>query len=56
MRIFFFLGKCFVNGYGDYFGMEVDMDACIYLMLANDLIHRQEKKKQRVTKALCCWT
>jgi len=33
------IGKCFVNGYGDYFGMETDMDACIYLMLANDLIH-----------------
>ena len=32
-------GKCFVNGYGDYFGMETDMDACVYLMLANDLIH-----------------
>ena len=33
------VGKCFVNGYGDYFGMETDMDACVYLMLANDLIH-----------------
>jgi len=33
------IGKCFVNGYGDYFGMETDMDACVYLMLANDLIH-----------------
>jgi len=33
------IGHCFVNGYGDYFGLQVDMDACIYLMLANDLIH-----------------
>jgi len=30
----------FVGGYGEYFGLATDMDACVYLMLANDLIHR----------------
>ena len=31
----------FVGGYGEYFGLATDMDACVYLMLANDMIHRQ---------------
>ncbi len=32
------LGKAF-TGYGDYFGDNVDLDACTYLMLASELIH-----------------
>jgi 1,4-alpha-glucan branching enzyme len=34
------IGVCFVNGYGDYFNQATDWDACVYLMLANDIIHR----------------
>ena len=33
------IGHCFVNGYGEYFGLSTDIEACVYLMLANDLIH-----------------
>ncbi len=33
------IGHCFVNGYGEYFGLGTDTDACVYLMLANELIH-----------------
>jgi len=33
------MNHAFVHGYDDYFGMSTDVDACVYLMLANDLIH-----------------
>uniref|UniRef100_A0A6U4WMG1 1,4-alpha-glucan branching enzyme n=1 Tax=Hemiselmis andersenii TaxID=464988 RepID=A0A6U4WMG1_HEMAN len=33
------MNHAFVHGYDDYFGTATDMDACVYLMLANDLIH-----------------
>lgn len=29
----------FDTGYGEYFGLSTDIEACVYLMLANDLIH-----------------
>lgn len=29
----------FSGNYSEYFGMETNVDACVYLMLANDLIH-----------------
>eukprot|EP00189_Rhodosorus_marinus_P008869 CAMPEP_0184754644 /NCGR_PEP_ID=MMETSP0315-20130426/44728_1 /TAXON_ID=101924 /ORGANISM="Rhodosorus marinus, Strain UTEX LB 2760" /LENGTH=1183 /DNA_ID=CAMNT_0027234071 /DNA_START=529 /DNA_END=4080 /DNA_ORIENTATION=+ len=32
-------GVAFTGDYAEYFGFHVDIDACIYLMLANELIH-----------------
>ncbi|KAJ8905803.1 hypothetical protein NDN08_002308 [Rhodosorus marinus] len=32
-------GVEFTGDYAEYFGFHVDIDACIYLMLANELIH-----------------
>lgn len=33
------VGHAFVAGYDEYFGLQTDMDAAVYMMLANDLIH-----------------
>lgn len=33
------IGHCFADGYNEYFGDNVDEDAVVYMMLANDLIH-----------------
>ena len=33
------VGTGFSGNYTEYFGMQVDMDACVYLMLANDWLH-----------------
>jgi 1,4-alpha-glucan branching enzyme len=33
------VGMSFSGDYREYFGMHVDIDACVYLMLANDLLH-----------------
>lgn len=32
------IGFQFSGDYGEYFGMQVDVDACVYMMLANDLL------------------
>ena len=43
--IIFFLIFCllfkvtFTGNYGEYFGFATDVDAVVYLMLVNDLIH-----------------
>ena len=29
----------FSGNYGEYFGPQTNVDACVYLMLANELIH-----------------
>jgi len=34
------IGKGFSGGYHEYFGPDADMEAHVYLMLANDLIHK----------------
>jgi len=34
------INRSFSGSYSDYFGTEVDVDAVVYLMLANDLAHR----------------
>jgi 1,4-alpha-glucan branching enzyme len=34
------IGKGYSGGYHEYFGMDADIEAHVYLMLANDLIHR----------------
>jgi len=33
------IGQSFGGGLGEYFGHHVDMEACVYLMLANDMLH-----------------
>ncbi|KAJ8903996.1 hypothetical protein NDN08_000526 [Rhodosorus marinus] len=33
------IGMGFTGNYNEYFGLHVDMDACIYMMLANEMIH-----------------
>jgi len=33
------IGVGFSGGYHEYFGPNTDMDACVYLMMANDLAH-----------------
>jgi ADP-glucose type glycogen/starch synthase len=33
------IGKSFAGGYSDYFGGDLDVEACVYMMLANELIH-----------------
>lgn len=30
----------FSGDYNEYFGLQVDIDACVYMMLANDLLHK----------------
>lgn len=37
--IFCSLGQGFSGDYHEYFGLHVDEDALVYLMLANHLIH-----------------
>ncbi len=39
-RIFCLTNMHTLSGYDDYFGMGTDIDACVYLMLANDMIHK----------------
>jgi len=34
------IGRGFSGNYSEYFGYDTDVDACVYLMLANDLIKR----------------
>mmetsp|Transcript_66966 Transcript_66966/g.160397 ORF Transcript_66966/g.160397 Transcript_66966/m.160397 type:complete len:1446 (+) Transcript_66966:129-4466(+) len=34
------IGKGYSGGYHEYFGLDADIESHIYLMLANDLIHR----------------
>ena len=34
------IGKGYTGGFHEYFGPDADIDSHIYLMLANDLIHR----------------
>jgi 1,4-alpha-glucan branching enzyme len=34
------LNRSFSGAYGEYFGTDTDVDAVVYLMLANDLAHR----------------
>ena len=34
------IGYCFTGDYGDYFGMQTDLDGITYLMLANTLIKK----------------
>lgn len=29
----------FTGNYGEYFGLNTDVDALVYLMLANDMLH-----------------
>lgn len=29
----------FSGGYHEYFGLNTNVDACVYLMMANELIH-----------------
>lgn len=33
------LGQGFGGSYDDYFGLNVDVEGIVYLMLANDLLH-----------------
>jgi len=33
------IAKSFAGGYDDYFGGDLDMESCVYMMLANELIH-----------------
>eukprot|EP00208_Stichococcus_sp_RCC1054_P002995 CAMPEP_0206143896 /NCGR_PEP_ID=MMETSP1473-20131121/22240_1 /ASSEMBLY_ACC=CAM_ASM_001109 /TAXON_ID=1461547 /ORGANISM="Stichococcus sp, Strain RCC1054" /LENGTH=642 /DNA_ID=CAMNT_0053539511 /DNA_START=296 /DNA_END=2220 /DNA_ORIENTATION=- len=33
------INRSFSGGYGDYFGPDSNVDAAVYLMLANDLVH-----------------
>lgn len=33
------VGVQFTGDYSEYFGMQVDIDACVYMMLANGLLH-----------------
>ncbi|CAN8073955.1 unnamed protein product [Agarophyton chilense] len=33
------IGVQFTGNYGEYFGFQVDVDACVYMMLANKLVH-----------------
>jgi 1,4-alpha-glucan branching enzyme len=33
------IGVAFSGSYNEYFGMHVDLDACVYLMLMNDILH-----------------
>jgi 1,4-alpha-glucan branching enzyme len=33
------LSMAFTGNYGEYFGMDTDVDAIVYLMLANDMLH-----------------
>ena len=33
------LQMAFTGDYGEYFGMATDVDAMVYLMLANDMLH-----------------
>lgn len=39
MFIFCSLGQAFSGDYSEYFGLQVDEDALVYLMLANHLVH-----------------
>jgi len=34
------IGKGYSGGYDEYFGLDADMESHVYMMLANDLIHR----------------
>lgn len=34
-----FLQMSFTGNYGEYFGLTTDVDAMVYLMLANDMMH-----------------
>eukprot|EP00451_Oxyrrhis_marina_P028816 CAMPEP_0204361538 /NCGR_PEP_ID=MMETSP0469-20131031/38889_1 /ASSEMBLY_ACC=CAM_ASM_000384 /TAXON_ID=2969 /ORGANISM="Oxyrrhis marina" /LENGTH=1306 /DNA_ID=CAMNT_0051349943 /DNA_START=36 /DNA_END=3956 /DNA_ORIENTATION=+ len=34
------LGTGFSGGYHEYFGPATDVESCVYMMLANDLVHR----------------
>lgn len=34
------IGVQFSGDYAEYFGFQVDMDACVYMMLANELVHK----------------
>jgi len=33
------LGFAFTGNYGEYFGMDTDVDALVYMMIANDMLH-----------------
>lgn len=33
------IGVQFSGNYDEYFGMQVDIDACVYMMLANEMLH-----------------
>ncbi|KAA8493637.1 1,4-alpha-glucan-branching enzyme [Porphyridium purpureum] len=33
------IGQTFAGGLSEYFGFHVDMDACVYFMIANELLH-----------------
>ena len=34
------MGHGFSGDYNEYFGLNVDTDALVYLMLANDMVHK----------------
>ncbi|KAA8497243.1 1,4-alpha-glucan-branching enzyme 2-1, chloroplastic/amyloplastic [Porphyridium purpureum] len=33
------IGYCFTGDYNEYFGYHVDVEACVYMMLANEMVH-----------------
>ena len=48
------LQMAFTGNYNEYFGMDTDVDAVVYLMLANDMMH--SFFPHCVTIAIEAWT
>lgn len=47
------IGEGFSGGYHEYFGLNVDTDAVVYLILANYMLHQQNSEV--VTIAEVCF-
>jgi hypothetical protein len=39
VKVFPNVQMTFTGNYGEYFGLTTDVDAVVYLMLANDMLH-----------------
>lgn len=47
------MGHGFSGDYNEYFGLNTDTDALVYLMLANDMLHTLYPEVITIAEVLC---
>lgn len=52
--MFLELQVAFTGNYSEYFGFATDVDAVVYLMLVNDMIHGLYPEAVSIGEDVCC--